>query len=123
MAPGLLGTGVNSANVLHNHFTDGNEDKMPYSDMFKRKMIQKLTEPNAISAWALSKQVGVPQTTLSTRYYFFLGNTYHGCPSNFTHISASHHLMRGTAVDNPPDATTHHRAIRANTPQPKYSRV
>ena len=39
---------------------------MPYSDMFKRKMIQKLTGPNAISAWALSKQVDVPQTTLST---------------------------------------------------------
>lgn len=39
---------------------------MIYSDMFKRKMIQKLTGPNAISAWALSKQVDVPQTTLST---------------------------------------------------------
>lgn len=39
---------------------------MPYSDMFKRKMVQKLTGPNAISAWALSKQVDVPQTTLST---------------------------------------------------------
>ena len=38
---------------------------MPYSDMFKRKMIQRLTGPNAISAWALSKQVDVPQTTLS----------------------------------------------------------
>jgi hypothetical protein len=24
---------------------------------------------------------------------------------------------------SPPDATTHHRAIRANTPQPRYSRV
>jgi len=39
---------------------------MPYSDMYKRKMIQKLTGPNAISAWALSKQVDVSQTTLST---------------------------------------------------------
>jgi len=39
---------------------------MPYSDMFKRKMIQRLAGPNAISAWALSKQVDVPQTTLST---------------------------------------------------------
>ena len=35
----------------------------------------------------------------------------------------SHHPMRGTAVDNPPDATTHHRAISANTPHPMYSRV
>ncbi len=38
---------------------------MPYSDMFKRKMIQRLTGPDAISAWALSKQVDVSQTTLS----------------------------------------------------------
>jgi transposase-like protein len=39
---------------------------MPYSEMFKRKMIQKLSGPNAISAGALSKQVDVPQSTLST---------------------------------------------------------
>ena len=38
---------------------------MPYSEMFKRKMIQKLTGPNAISATALSKQVDVSQSTLS----------------------------------------------------------
>lgn len=38
---------------------------MPYSEMFKRKMIQKLCGPDAISAYALSKQVDVPQTTLS----------------------------------------------------------
>jgi len=38
---------------------------MPYSDMFKRKMVQKLTGPDAVSASALSKQVDVPQTTLS----------------------------------------------------------
>ena len=38
---------------------------MPYSDMFKRKMVQKMTGPDAISATALSKQVDVPQTTLS----------------------------------------------------------
>jgi transposase len=43
----------------------GNGDNMPYSEMFKRKMVQKLTGPNAISALALSKQVDVPQTTLS----------------------------------------------------------
>lgn len=33
--------------------------------MFKRKMVQKLTGPNAHSALALSKQVDVSQTTLS----------------------------------------------------------
>lgn len=38
---------------------------MPYSDMFKRKMVQKMSGLNAISASALSKQVDVPQTTLS----------------------------------------------------------
>lgn len=38
---------------------------MPYSEMFKRKMVQKMTGPDAIAATALSKQVDVPQTTLS----------------------------------------------------------
>jgi len=38
---------------------------MRYSDMFKDAMIQKLTGPDAISASALSKQVDVPQSTLS----------------------------------------------------------
>ena len=38
---------------------------MPFSDAFKRKMIQKMTGPNAISAAMLSKQVDVSQTTLS----------------------------------------------------------
>jgi transposase len=38
---------------------------MPYSDMFKRKMVQKLTGPGALSASALSKDVDVPQPTLS----------------------------------------------------------
>ncbi len=31
--------------------------------------------------------------------------------------------VEGTAVDDPPDAPTHHRGISANTPQPRYSRV
>ena len=39
---------------------------MPYSQMFKHKMIQKMTGPDAISAGALSKQIDVPQSTLST---------------------------------------------------------
>jgi len=38
---------------------------MQYPDMFKNAMIQKLTGPGAISASALSKQVDVPQPTLS----------------------------------------------------------
>lgn len=38
---------------------------MHYSEMFKCKMIQKMTGPDAISATALSKQVEVPQSTLS----------------------------------------------------------
>ena len=39
---------------------------MPFSQMFKHKMIQKMIGPDAISATALSKQVDVPQSTLST---------------------------------------------------------
>ena len=38
---------------------------MHYPDMFKNTMIQKMTGPDAISATALSKQVDVPQSTLS----------------------------------------------------------
>ncbi len=38
---------------------------MPYSDMFKDKMIQTMTGPDAISATALSSQVEVSQATLS----------------------------------------------------------
>jgi len=39
---------------------------MPYSEMFKNNMIHKLTGPGALSAGALSKQVDVPQSTLSS---------------------------------------------------------
>jgi transposase-like protein len=38
---------------------------MHYAEMFKRKMIQKMTGPDAISATALSRQVEVSQSTLS----------------------------------------------------------
>jgi len=38
---------------------------MQYPDVFKNAMIQKMTGPGAISATALSKQVDVPQATLS----------------------------------------------------------
>lgn len=36
-----------------------------YSDSFKKKMVQRLLMPNAPSASSLSKEVGVPQPTLS----------------------------------------------------------
>ena len=38
---------------------------MHYTDMFKNAMIQKMAGPGAISASALSKQIDVPQSTLS----------------------------------------------------------
>ena len=56
---------------------------MPYSDMFKRKMIQKMTGPEAISALALSKQVDVSQTTLSK----WLRNVNINPVFNFTNLS------------------------------------
>jgi len=41
------------------------EVDMRYPDMFKQSMIQKMSGPDPISATALSKQVNVPQSTLS----------------------------------------------------------
>ncbi len=38
---------------------------MPYSEKFKLRMIQRLTSPDAPSATTLSREVGVPQPTLS----------------------------------------------------------
>jgi len=38
---------------------------VPYSEKFKLRMIQRLTGPNAPSAMMLSREVGVPQPTLS----------------------------------------------------------
>ena len=38
---------------------------MPYSDLLKNAMIQKMTGPAALSATALSRQVDIPQATLS----------------------------------------------------------
>ena len=38
---------------------------MPYSEKFREKMVAKLTGPEAWSANALSKEVGVSQNTLS----------------------------------------------------------
>ncbi len=39
---------------------------MPYSDSFKLKMVQRMMGPHALSATELSRQVGIPQPTLST---------------------------------------------------------
>lgn len=38
---------------------------MPYSEKFKLRMIERLTGPSAASAITLSREVGVPQPTLS----------------------------------------------------------
>lgn len=44
----------------------GSDDEMQvYSEKFKRKMVQRMSGPAAVSATALSKEVGVPQATLS----------------------------------------------------------
>lgn len=37
--------------------------------------------------------------------------------------SVIHQLLHDPAVDDPPDLSTHHRGISANTPHPMYSRV
>ena len=38
---------------------------MQYSEKFKARMVQRLTGPNAVSAFALAKEMGLPQPTLS----------------------------------------------------------
>lgn len=38
---------------------------MPYTDTFQRRMIARLSGPNAVSACALARETGVPQSTLS----------------------------------------------------------
>ena len=68
---------------------------MPYSDMFKNTMIQKLTGPDAISASALSKQVDVPQTTLSK----WLRLAGVGSPYNFPNNSEEYAIM--TKINKP----------------------
>ena len=47
-----------------------------YSDVFKEAMVKKLTSGGAISAGAMSLEVGVPQSTLSrwVREYGKVGN-------------------------------------------------
>ena len=55
---------------------------MQYSDMFKNAMIQKMTGPGALSASALSKQVDVPQSTLSKWLRMAGGGSPYGFPNN-----------------------------------------
>ena len=55
---------------------------MQYSDMFKNAMIQKMTGPGAISASALSKQVDVPQSTLSKWLRMAGVDSSYGFPNN-----------------------------------------
>jgi len=38
---------------------------LPYSSKFKARMVQRLAGPEGISATALSREIGVPQSTLS----------------------------------------------------------
>lgn len=47
-----------------------------YSDKFKRKMVQRLSGPNAISANALSRETGVAQASLSR--WLIAAGTIHG---------------------------------------------
>ena len=51
----------------------GSDDEMQtYSEKFKRKMVQRMSGVHPMSATALSKEVGVPQATLSR---WLLGST------------------------------------------------
>jgi len=60
---------------------------MPYPDMFKNAMIQKMTGPDAISASALSKLVDVPQSTLSKWLRMTGVGPSYNFPNNFKEYS------------------------------------
>jgi len=62
---------------------------MQYSDMFKNTMIQKMTGTDALSATALSKQIGVPQTTLSK----WLKNAGIATPFGYSNIATEYASM------------------------------
>lgn len=62
---------------------------MPYSDMFKNAMIQKMTGPGAMSASALSRQTEVPQATLSK----WLRKTGVDSPYGFPHNAYEYSKM------------------------------
>jgi transposase len=71
------------------------EVDMQYSDMFKNKMIQKMTGPDAISATALSKQVDVPQSTLSKWLRMAGVGPSYGFPNN------AHEYTKMAKLKNP----------------------
>jgi len=68
---------------------------MPYTDMFKNAMIQKMTGPDAISASALSKRVDVPQPTLSK--WLRLA----GVGSSYDFSNTAHEYTKMTKVKGP----------------------
>ena len=68
---------------------------MIYSDMFKRKMIQKMSGTDPISARALSKQVDVPQTTLSKWLRNAAIEPFFGFPNNIYDKAVHRRLMGG----------------------------
>jgi transposase-like protein len=84
-------------------FLGGDGDFMPYSDMFKRKMIQKMSGPNAISAAALSKQVDVSQTTLSKWLRKAGIQTAFGYPKNSNNVPARHTMSKKSPNDWTPE--------------------
>ena len=68
---------------------------MQYTDMFKNTMIQKMSGPDAISATALSKQVNVPQSTLSKWLRMAGVSPSYGYPNN------AHEYTKMAKIKNP----------------------
>ena len=66
-------------------------------------MVQKLSGPNAISAAALSKQVDVPQTTLSKWLRKAGIQTTFGYPNNTDSVSARHPMNNKSPNDWSPE--------------------
>jgi hypothetical protein len=62
---------------------------MVYSDMFKRKMIQKMSGTDLISACALSKQVDVPQPLTSDFASNFYRSDYFPAPNLICNTQAA----------------------------------
>jgi transposase len=70
---------------------------MQYPDIFKDAMIQKMTGPSAISASALSKQVDVPQSTLSKWLRMAGVGSSYNFPNNadeYTKMAKTNHPRR-----------------------------
>jgi len=74
---------------------------MQYPDMFKNAMIQKMTGPDAISATALSKQINVPQSTLSKWLRMAGVDLSHVLPNNSDEYTKMTKInKRGYALDS-----------------------